>query len=83
MKQQTEIALKEEQRRNIKNETEKFADYHQIMPGTYCEGNHQQLCENQRCKRYGHDVDEFIFKQQESAKHYHTTCHVLDNNTNA
>ena len=42
------------------------------LPFPDCDGNHDQLCEDESREGDGQDVDEFVFKQQECAEHDHT-----------
>lgn len=65
----TEVRLEDKHGCDVDDYADDLSDDHQPVPGTYGQGDHQQLRDHQRRVRYGHDVQELPFKEHEGAIH--------------
>ena len=59
----TEETVKDEERRDVEQQTQQLSNNHQIMPRTNSQCNHQQLSQDECRERNWYDVDEVVLKQ--------------------
>ena len=69
----TEVAMKDEERSDVKQQTQQFPDDHQVVPRANSQSDHQQLGQDERRECNRHDVNEVVVKQQKRSKHYDPT----------
>jgi len=65
--------VEDEERRNVEQQTQKFSDYHQVVPCTNGQRNHQQLSQDERSERNWYNVYEVVLEQKKCSEHYNAT----------
>ena len=73
MNELTKELSEKNERKQVEEDGKQLSQDHERMPGANSERHHRQFGQNERRVADRHNMYELVFKEQEGAKHDHTT----------